>query len=82
MFRNDPTGSGEYCPVFSLPITTVTKSLGRGGGGGWRQRRGLGVRVVSAIVGQTELHCRNIPRCVSTDRATQPAARLQVFLSL
>lgn len=30
MFCNDPMGcgSGEYCTVFSLPITTVTKSLG------------------------------------------------------
>lgn len=35
---NDPMGrgSGEYCTVFSLPITTVTKSLGLGGGGGGR----------------------------------------------
>lgn len=33
MFCNDPMGcgSGEYCTVFSLPITTVTKSLGLGG---------------------------------------------------
>lgn len=30
MLCNDPMGcgSGEYCAVFSLPITTVTKSLG------------------------------------------------------
>lgn len=33
MLRNDPMGcgSGEYCRVFSLPITTVTKSLGSEG---------------------------------------------------
>lgn len=33
MLCNDPMGcgSGEYCTVFSLPITTVTKSLGLGG---------------------------------------------------
>lgn len=33
MFCNDPMGcgSGEYCTVFSLPITMVTKSLGLGG---------------------------------------------------
>lgn len=33
---NDPVGcgSGEHCMLFSLPITTVTKSLGLGVGGG------------------------------------------------
>ena len=33
---NDPAGwgSGEYCMLFSLAITTVTKSLGLGVGGG------------------------------------------------
>lgn len=51
---NDPAGrgSGEFCALFSLPITTVTKSLGSGGvegGGGW----GGGVRDLQK---QTYLH--------------------------
>lgn len=58
---NDPMGcgSGEYCTVFSLPITTVTKSLGLG-----RWRQGVGVRVVSGVVGQAGLHCNENPHKV------------------
>lgn len=52
-------GSGEYCTVFSLPITAVTKSLGLGV---WRwrcrHRVGVGVRAVSGVVGQRGLHCK------------------------
>lgn len=60
---NDPAarGSGEYCTLFSLPITTVTKSLGFGGlevevrvSEGWW---GL-VRVVSGVVGQGAPQCK------------------------
>lgn len=43
--------------VFSLPITTVTKSLGLAV---WRWRQRVGVRVVSGVVGQGGLHCKNI----------------------
>lgn len=55
MFCNEPMGcgSGEYCTVFSLPITTVTKSLGLGG---VEVQAGAGVRVVSGTVGQRELN--------------------------